>query len=144
MALVPYDPFHLIRREFAAFPRLIDEDWFDNQFSQIPRIRVDVHETPTEVVVSAEIPGIEKKEDVNITVHDNHLHLSGKIERSAEHKNQNLHRTERYYGQFARTIPLPTTVDDASAKATYKNGILEVHLQKSSRQTGRQIDVDFH
>lgn len=147
MPLVPYDPFHLIRRDlgsFPAFPRLFDEDWFDSHFTNMGRVRVDVKENPTEVIVTAEIPGLEKKEDVNITVHDNHLHLSGKIERSHEEKDENLHRTERYYGQFSRTIPLPSPVEDAGAKASYRNGILEVRLPKSQQQLGKQIDVDFH
>ncbi|MCL6446264.1 MAG: Hsp20/alpha crystallin family protein, partial [Alicyclobacillus sp.] len=99
MAVIPYDPFHLVRRDgspFSAFPRLFDEDWFDTAFGHMPRVRVDVHETPTEVVVTAEVPGLKSKEDVNITVHDNHLHLSGKIERTGEQKDENVHRMERY------------------------------------------------
>ncbi|EJY55695.1 heat shock protein Hsp20 [Alicyclobacillus hesperidum URH17-3-68] len=144
MTLVPYDPFGIMRRDFGSFPRLFDDDWFDNHFANMPRVRCDVRETQNEVIVTAEIPGLEKKEDVNITVHDNHLHLSGKIERMGEHKDENVHRMERYYGQFSRTVPLPTAVDDTGAKATYRNGILEVRIPKSQKQMGRQIDVDFH
>lgn len=144
MALVPYDPFGMLRRDFSSYPRLLDDDWFDAHFATMSRVRVDVRETPTEVIVAAEIPGLEKKEDVNITVHDNHLHLSGKIERVGEQKDEHFHRTERFHGQFSRTIPLPTSVDESKAKASYKNGILEVRLPKSQHQVGRQIDVDFH
>ncbi|WP_306307173.1 Hsp20/alpha crystallin family protein [Alicyclobacillus acidiphilus] len=79
-----------------------------------------------------------------MTVHDNHLHLSGKIERTREQKDENVHRMERYYGQFSRTVPLPTAVDDTGAKASYRNGILEVRIPKSQKQMGHQIDVDFH
>ncbi|WP_268884394.1 Hsp20/alpha crystallin family protein [Alicyclobacillus suci] len=48
--------------------------------------------------------------------------------------------------RFSRrsTVPLPTAVDDTGAKASYKNGILEVRIPKSQKQVGRQIDVDFH
>ncbi|GLG01235.1 heat-shock protein Hsp20 [Alicyclobacillus hesperidum subsp. aegles] len=147
MPLVPYDPFNITRRAsdwFPSFPRLFDDDWFDSHFANMPRIRVDVRESQNEVIVTAEIPGLEKKEDVNITVHDNHLHLSGKIERMGEQKDENVHRMERYYGQFSRTVPLPTAVDDTGAKASYRNGILEVRIPKSQKQIGRQIDVDFH
>lgn len=144
MPLVPYDPLGIVRRGLGSFPRLFDDDWFEGQFANIPRVRVDVHENQNDVIVSAEIPGLEKKEDVNITVHDNHLHLSGKIERTGEHKDENVHRTERYYGQFSRTVPLPAAVDDTGAKASYRNGILEVRIPKSTKQIGRQIDVDFH
>jgi HSP20 family protein len=144
MALVPYDPFGMLRRDFGSFPRLLDDDWLGAHFAAMPRVRVDVRETPTEVIVSAEIPGLEKKEDVHITVHDNHLHLSGTIERVGEQKDEHFHRTERYHGHFSRTIPLPTSVDDSKAKASYKNGILEVCLPKLQQQVGRHIDVDFH
>ncbi len=96
------------------------------------------------MIVTTEIHGIEKKEDVNITVHDNHIHLSGKIERMSEQKDENVHRMERYYGQFSRTALLPTTVDDTGAKASYRYGMLEVRIPPSQNHIGRQIDVDFH
>ncbi|GMA63782.1 Hsp20/alpha crystallin family protein [Alicyclobacillus fastidiosus] len=144
MPLIPYDPFRLIKQDGSRFPRIFDSDWFETHFSGMARVPVDVHETQTEVVVTAEIPGLEKREDVNITVHDGHLHLNGKIERTSEQKDENMHRTERYYGQFSRTIPLPTEVSETGAKASYKSGILEIRLPKSQAQIGRQIDVDFH
>ncbi|BCJ88071.1 Hsp20/alpha crystallin family protein [Effusibacillus dendaii] len=137
MPIVPYDPFNMIRG-------LFDENWFDTRFANMARVRVDVRENPTEVVVTAEIPGLQKKEDVNITVHDNHLHLSGKIERSSEEKGENVHRTERYYGKFSRTIALPSNVEETGSKASYKNGILEVRLPKAQKEIGKRIDVDFH
>ncbi|RIV24570.1 Hsp20/alpha crystallin family protein [Alicyclobacillaceae bacterium I2511] len=147
MPLVPYDPLGIMRRDFgsfSSFPQLFDDDWFEGHFANMPRIRVDVRESQNEVIVTAEIPGLEKKEDVNITVHDNHLHLNGKIERMDELKDENVHRMERYYGQFSRTVPLPTSVDDTGAKASYRNGILEIKIPKSQKQIGRQIDIDFH
>jgi HSP20 family protein len=140
MPLVPYDPFGAFRREFPGLFRFFDDDW--------PRaaapVRVDVHETPAEVIVEAEIPGLDKKEDINIVVHDNHLHLSGTIQRTSAYNEQNVHRTERFYGQFSRTIPLPATVDEASAKATYRNGILEVRMTKNKKHIGQRVDVEFH
>ncbi|MCL6454650.1 MAG: Hsp20/alpha crystallin family protein [Alicyclobacillus sp.] len=144
MPLVPYDPFQMMRREFGSLPRLFDDEWFETPWHRMPHVRVDVRETASEVVVSAEIPGLAKKDDVQITVHDNHLHLTGKVERSAEQAGENVHRTERFYGQFSRTVPLPADVDDSSAKATYHNGVLEVRLQKTERRSGHRIDVEFH
>jgi HSP20 family protein len=147
MALIPYDPFRLIRRDFGSFPtfpQLFDDKWFDDSFVKLSRIRIDVRETPTEVIVIAEIPGLERKEDVNITVIDDRLHLSGKIEYMAEKKDEYVHQMERYYSQFSRTVPLPAGVDESGAKASCRNGILEVRLPKARRQIGRQIDVDFN
>ena len=143
LALLPYDPFSKIRRGFSAFPRFFDDDWFNSHFTNMPSVRVDVKETQTDVIVAAEIPGLEKKEDVNIVVHNNHLHISGKIEHVDEQKDENIHRTERFYGQFSRTIPLPTSVEETGASASYRNGILEVRIPKSKQQIGHKIDLDF-
>ncbi|MCL6547777.1 MAG: Hsp20/alpha crystallin family protein [Alicyclobacillus sp.] len=145
MPLVPYDPFHLLRRDAHPstwFPRLFDDDWMMPLRPTMPR--VDVRETQTEVIVTAEIPGLESKDDVNIAIHDNHLHLDGKINRSMERKDENVYHSERYYGQFSRTITLPAAVDESRAKASYRNGILEITLPKADRQVGRRIDVEFH
>ncbi|MCL6637973.1 MAG: Hsp20/alpha crystallin family protein [Alicyclobacillus sp.] len=145
MALVPYDPFAWLRKDGAlpSLGQLLDSDWFRwSGMGNVPR--VDVRETPSEVIVTAEIPGLERKEDVDITVHENHLHLNGEIRRGYEENRDNLHRSERYYGRFARTIPLPAPVEHTGAKATYHNGVLEIRLHKTRELTGRRIDVDFH
>ncbi|MBX5436233.1 MAG: Hsp20/alpha crystallin family protein [Alicyclobacillaceae bacterium] len=145
MPLIPYDPFHLLRRDTHPAPwfgRWFDDDWTTTLRPTLPR--VDVRETATDVIVTAEIPGLESKDDVNITVHDNHLHLYGRINRTVERQGENVYHSERYFGQFSRTIPLPAAVDENRAKATYRNGILEVTIPKAERQAGRRIDVDFH
>ncbi len=142
MALVPYDPFGVLNREsFPMLSRFIDDDWFGGT---TPRIRADLRETPTEVIVSADIPGLDKKDDVNIVVQDNRLYLSGRIDRSYEEKGENVHRTERHFGQFARTISLPATVDESGATASYRNGVLEIRIPKSQKAIGQRIDVAFH
>jgi HSP20 family protein len=147
MALIPYNPFELLRRDFPSLPGVsdwMDDAWFGTHFGNPGRVRVDVRENPKEVIVSAEIPGLEKKEDVQISVHDTHLHLSGKIERATEQQDENFHRTERFYGRFERTVSLPCPVVETGAKATYRNGVLEVRLPKAEHRQGKQIDVEFH
>lgn len=146
MSLRPYTdrmPTWNPRSWLRPFGGLLDDDWADNLFAALPRVRVDVNETPDEVVVRADVPGLERKEDVRITVDDHHLHLSGTIGRSDERHEGNAHRIERYYGHFSRSIPLPVGVREEGARASYRNGVLEVHLPKSETQRGRQIDVDF-
>lgn len=127
----------------SPFHGLLDDDWPAQAFSALPHVRADVSETPDEVVVRADIPGLERKEDVRITVDDHHLRLSGSIGRSHESHEANVHRVERYYGQFSRVIPLPVGVREDGARASYRNGVLEVHLPKSDTQRGRPIEVDF-
>ncbi|GGJ07578.1 hypothetical protein GCM10010885_15880 [Alicyclobacillus cellulosilyticus] len=143
MSWVPLDPLGVWRREFGNLPDLFDGEW-TKPWSTLPRIPVDVRETPNEVVVTAEIPGLERKEDVQIRVHDQHLHLSGQIERHATTQGEHVFRSERFFGRFSRTVPLPSPVDERGAKAAYRNGVLEVRLPKVSGRGGQVIDVEFH
>jgi len=105
---------------------------------------VDIYETMDEVVVSCEIPGLQKKDDVEIQVSDRHLLIQGIIQRASTGSQDNrYHRTERYYGQFQREVTLPDKVVEESAKASYKNGVLEIHMKKSQPHHGKKIEIDF-
>jgi len=90
---------------------------------------VDITETDKEVKVCAELPGIEAK-DLNIDVTNDALTISG--EKRSEHteEEEGRHWTERSYGAFRRTIPLPAEVNGAQAKAECKGGVLRVTMPK--------------
>jgi len=145
MALVPYNPFNsmdIMRREmervFAPFYRDIRHDLDIGP-------RVDVFETENEVVALCEIPGVEKKEDIHIDIQDNALSISGVISRTNEIKDENrYHRTERFYGRFQRSVSLPARVRPEGARASYRNGVLEVRMAKETHGQHREIDVEFH
>ncbi len=104
---------------------------------------MDVHETENEVVATCELPGLDKKEDVHIHVDDNMLTIHGSINRSTDVKDEQMHRRERSYGRFQRTLALPHKVEAQGTKAVYKNGILEVIMLKSNHESHKRIDVDF-
>jgi len=107
---------------------------------------VDIYETMDEVVVSCEIPGLQKKDDVEIQVTDRQLLIHGIIQRASTgsgSQDNRYHRTERYFGQFQREVTLPDKVVEESAKASYKNGVLEIHMKKAQPHQGRKIEVDF-
>ncbi|SHK24207.1 Hsp20/alpha crystallin family protein [Desulforamulus aeronauticus] len=147
MSLIPYEPFrHLdnIRREFDRFftteiPAIRTS--FSNHFGN-PNI--DVYETENEVVATCDIPGLEKKEDVTIDIDNNLLLISGAVNKVNEMKEEHLHRQERFFGRFQRSISLPTRVSSEGVKATYKNGVLEIRMPKFPSDTKKRIDVDFH
>jgi HSP20 family protein len=143
LPLIPYDAWDWIRRELAGLPELpgAGDGWLRGAFHTV---RVDVRETADQVIVTADIPGLEGPDDVQITVRDNHLQLSGKVERAVEQQDEHVHRIERFAGRFTRTVPLPAAVRPEAAKATYKNGILEIRLPKRGGSQGSQISVDFH
>ncbi|MBE3589470.1 MAG: Hsp20/alpha crystallin family protein [Firmicutes bacterium] len=147
MRLRPYERPWALRPFVPLWSDIFDDGagWFGERFRApvAPHVRVDVEETPDEVVVSAEIPGLERSDQVDIEVRGRTLELRGAVERASERREANLHRMERYYGRFARTVPLPADVDESRARATYRNGVLEVRLPKAERQTGRRVPVEF-
>lgn len=104
---------------------------------------VDVSETEKEIVVSAELAGI-NQEDVKVDVQNNVLTLSGEKKQEKEFKDESYHRVERSYGAFRRSVTLPAQVDVAKTKATYKNGVLKVTLPKSETAQPRQITVEVN
>lgn len=93
-----------------------------------------------EVTLTAELPGV-SSEDMDISVQDNALTLSGS-RRTEELKDGGIsHRQERDSGQFSRTVRLPFKVDDGKVKANYKNGILEITLPRAEEDKPKKITV---
>lgn len=146
MSLRPYEPFRQLSNMRREFDRIFSDFPFDlnDENNRFGSIRVDVHETDTEVVVTCDIPGLEKKEDVNIHIENNVLNISGSINKANEMKQENMYRKERYSGSFHRSIALPTSVSNEGIKATYKNGVLEVKMPKVAQNNQQKIDVEFH
>lgn len=145
MALVPYDPFRQLSNVRREFDRIFSDFPINFDHEQgLGGIRVDVHETDNEVVATCDIPGLEKKEDVDIDIENNRLSISGSINRTNEIKEENMFRKERYTGRFQRMITLPSPVSHEGVKATYRNGVLEVRMPKMVKDTKKKIDVDFH
>src|SRR5499426_2766978 len=88
---------------------------------------VDIHETNDGFVIKAELPGV-SRDDVSVDVHQNTLTLRGQRKHEAEVKNERYHRVERVYGTFQRSFALPAMVDQEKVQATFKDGVLELHL----------------
>lgn len=140
MALVPWNPFRdmdNVGREISNF-----FDFPSKLLGGFSSPRVDVYQTENDVVVKAEIPGV-SKEDLNLYIDENSVRLSGQTKKENEFKDEDAYRTERYYGSFSRTIPLPVEVKSEEAKAEYKDGILSITVPKiePSRTKGRRIDI---
>lgn len=102
---------------------------------------VDVQETDKDVIVTAELPGMEK-DDIELTV------TSERVEIKAEKKEETTEEKETYkaygrrYAGFYRSVPLPTMVKADDVKATYKNGVLEVVLPKKEVTKSRSITIE--
>ena len=100
----------------------------------------DVYEEKDNFVVKAELPGM-KKEDINVSLHDGDLIISGERKSETKGEGTEVYRAERYFGKFQRSVSLPATVAANSVKAEYKDGVLTVTLPKSEEAKPRQIEV---
>ena len=107
---------------------------------------MDISETDKEFAITAELPGLERK-DVDISLEDNVLTIRGEKKEEIspddkeKDKNKNVHVSERSYGVFYRVLALPMKVDPASAQATMSNGVLKITIPKPPRPEAKKIEV---
>jgi HSP20 family protein len=101
---------------------------------------LDVYEDKDNVYVRAELPGM-RKEDIEVSLHNGSLSLSGERKTEEKFKDAEAYRAERFFGRFQRTVTLPTAVAVEKIKAQYKDGILTVTLPKTEEAKPRHIDV---
>jgi HSP20 family protein len=117
--------------EFARSSRLLS-DWTP---------ALDVYEDKDNIVIKAELPGM-KREDIEVSLHDNTLSISGERKAESKHKDAEVYRSERSVGRFQRTISVPSPVALDKVKAEYKDGILTVTLPKTEEAKPKQIKVN--
>lgn len=101
---------------------------------------IDVSEDGGMLRVTAELPGLEKK-DIELQVKDGILTLRGEKKQEEESKDRNYHRIERRYGAFYRALALPDSVDSSKVEASFKNGVLTVTLPKREETRPRSIPI---
>lgn len=101
---------------------------------------VDVFEDKDSLVVRAELPGM-KKEDIDISLHEGFLTLSGERKGEKKHEGAEIYRSERWLGRFHRSISLPCGVVPDKIRATYTDGILTVSLPKAEEAKAKQIPI---
>ena len=124
-------------RRHLAWPRL----WAGPlQRTEITVPALDVYEKGDEVVVKAEIPGM-TKDQIEVHLTDSTLTVTGEKKQEEEVKDKDYYRCERSFGSFARTVQLPAEVKTEGAKATFKDGVLEVRLPKSEAAKRRAVKV---
>jgi HSP20 family protein len=99
--------------------------------------RMDVAESDTEIVVSAELPGLDD-EDIDVSLSRGMLTISGEKRQGKEEKGRNYYRVERSYGSFQRSIPLPAEVDASKVDAVFRKGVLTITLPKTGEAKGRR------
>jgi HSP20 family protein len=134
------DPFYALRRDMD---RLFDEFWRGvptGALAVTPQI--DLEETDTELVVKAELPGVESK-DVELNLAGDLLTLKGEKKHEEETNEAGRHLVERSYGSFSRSIRLPYEVDADKAAANFENGVLTVRMPKPEglQKAAKRIEI---
>lgn len=102
---------------------------------------VDIYETKDGIRLTAELPGI-KQEDIHLSIEGDTLTLKGERKHEMDVKEDQYYRIERSYGNFQRSILLPSVVDASQVKATYRDGVLEVQLPKKEEAKPKEIKVE--
>jgi HSP20 family protein len=152
-SLIPFpsrrnkDPFALLKRDFS---RLLEDlspgreisSFFNDQIDLI-RPDIDVSETENEVIIHAELPGIEEK-NISVELNNNILTLRGekKIDRTQE--GRDFHIVERQSGSFTRSIQLPFEIDQDHVSANFSKGVLTVTLPKSQQAQQKVKKIEIH
>jgi HSP20 family protein len=118
------------------FPRSLDE------FRQsLWSPQVETFEREGQLVLRADLPGL-KKDDVNVEITDDAITISGERRDEDEESREGYYRSERSYGSFFRSIPLPQGVNAEDAKATFENGVLEITMQAPQLQSrARRLEI---
>jgi HSP20 family protein len=143
-------PFSLMRRFSEDVDRLFEgffgssllgEEWPASLAQTTRWPEIDVHQEGNRLVIHADVPGL-RREDVNVEVRGQELWISGERRSQREGNEAGVFRSERTYGSFCRTIPLPEGANLESASASFENGVLKIEIEAPEEHTrGRRIEV---
>jgi len=143
------DPFQAFRGEMD---RLFDDflgglPTLSNLRQSFPAVQgltpaLDVKETEKELVVKADLPGIEEK-DVHLTIQDGVLTMRGEKKSERKDEGENYHLVERSYGSFQRSIRLPESIDEDKAVARFDKGVLTVTLPKRPEMVKAEKKIEI-
>lgn len=143
-SLTRWDPFRDFSKAQEQVNRFL-EDAFLRRASDSSLTtwapEVDIHETEDELVLEADLPGIEEK-DLDIRVENNMLTVRGERKFEKKVNEENYLRVERAYGSFSRSFSLPHTINAEAIKAEYRNGVLTIHVPKREEAKPRQVKVN--
>jgi len=157
-ALSSRNPFRMLERFAEQMDSVFDDfglgrNWSGARFGRGPlgtpwharsemwAPDIDVSQHDNEFVVRADVPGM-KKEDVSVDVTDNDITISGERRLEEETERGGVYRSERSYGTFFRTIPLPEGAIADQAKASFKDGVLEIRMPAPNQATrGRRLEI---
>lgn len=142
--VTPWRPF-----EFEKMRREMDRLWdsfFERKTTRtageerewVPSL--DISETKGDLVVKAELPGIDPKE-IDISLNEGILTIKGEKRQEKEEKEEGYHLVERNYGSFTRSIRLPREIQNEKISASYKDGVLRITLPKTEEAKKKEVKI---
>ncbi len=139
--LTRYDPFDVDRVFDDFFKGFLVRPMRMEGMPRAPEIKMDVHESDKSYTVKAEIPGV-KKEDIQVSIDGNTVSISAEVKKESEQKEgEKVIRSERYYGQVARSFSLASDIDEGGAQAKYTDGVLELTLPKKAAASAKRLTI---
>lgn len=133
MSLIKWEPLMDIDNVFDSFPALAK---FGTDLA------VDVYEKDNNIIAEMNLPGIDP-EEINVSVENNYLRISGSREESKEDKKKHYYSKEIKRGSFERMVRLPSKVEEEGATAEFKNGELKITLPKTTESAAKKIKIDI-
>jgi HSP20 family protein len=147
MELVAWTPFESLNQVQSRINNLFDESfgrsWANASTSRVWYPAVDILESKEAYLLRAELPGM-NKEDFNLELKEGTLTLTGERKSTKPVEGVEYRTVERVNGKFVRSFTLPETVKYDGIQATYKDGILEIHVPKAEEAKPRQIQITVH
>ncbi|UCC40987.1 MAG: Hsp20/alpha crystallin family protein [Candidatus Aminicenantes bacterium] len=145
MAIIRWDPFRDLITLREKMNRLF-EDAFTARGEEKDLMAstwtpsVDIYETENEIVLTAEVPGIEDK-NIEIKIEDNTLSIKGERKIEKDTTEENYHRIERAYGSFYRSFTIPHNVDQDKIQAEHESGVLKIKMPKKAELKPQKVKI---
>ncbi len=138
-----FDPFEEIKRLQREMNRAFERLW--KEAIKLPKLElrepaVDVKEEKDKVVITADLPGMDKK-DIVVEVAENYMHILARKKSEVKIERKGFFQKERSFRGYERIIPLPCSVKAEEAKAEYKNGVLKIEIPKKEAKAKKAVKV---
>jgi HSP20 family protein len=137
-----FEPFGLQRNELFSDDRLVRGGTSERGFEGRWTPQIEVFERNGQFVIRADLPGL-SKDDVKVELSEDTITLQGERRSEHEEKKEGVYRSERTYGAFFRTIPLPAGVNGEDATASFNNGVLEISMKSPRKEEAKTRRIDI-
>lgn len=149
---IPWRPFSGMARWEREMERMFDdffgrrlrplwgERWWPGRTMDVSVPAIDLYEDKDEIVAKVDLPGLEK-DDIQVNISGNVLTIKGEKKKEEEIRNENYYCSERSYGSFMRSVDLPQEAHTEKARASFKNGVLEIRLPKTEEAKRKETKV---